>query len=99
MKLSDEGRKRARDLGGNGAVDRGKVEMEQVWTVDKHDVPRGDLEFWATRRGILGESAKPDVGPVNDGWRGTNTLKWITFIAALLFASGLAVQASVWPIG
>ena len=34
--------------------------MEQAWTVDKYDVPRGDLEFWATRRGILEESAKPE---------------------------------------
>jgi hypothetical protein len=25
--------------------------MEQRWTVDRNDVPSGDLEFWALRRG------------------------------------------------
>ena len=25
--------------------------MEQRWTVDRYDVPSGDLEFWAMRRG------------------------------------------------
>ena len=25
--------------------------MEQRWTVDRYDVPSGDLEFWALRRG------------------------------------------------
>lgn len=27
--------------------------MEQSWTVDKYDVPSGDLEFWAWRRGLI----------------------------------------------
>lgn len=27
--------------------------MEQSWTVDRYDVPVGDLEFWAIRRGKL----------------------------------------------
>ena len=25
--------------------------MEQRWTVDRHDEPSGDLEFWALRHG------------------------------------------------
>jgi len=25
--------------------------MEQSWTFDRYDVPSGDLEFWAIRRG------------------------------------------------
>jgi hypothetical protein len=35
--------------------------MEQSWTVDKYDVPSGDLEFWATRRGKM-----PAVANQND---------------------------------
>ncbi len=27
--------------------------MEQSWTVDRYDVPSGDLEFWAIRRGKI----------------------------------------------
>ena len=36
----------------------GIFEMEQSWTVDKYDVPSGDLEFWARRRGLIS-----DAGP------------------------------------
>ena len=31
--------------------------MEQRWTVDTDDVPSGDLEFWATRRGKMPAAA------------------------------------------
>lgn len=31
--------------------------MEQSWTVDRYDVPVGDLEFWAIRRGKLPQAA------------------------------------------
>ncbi len=27
--------------------------MEQSWTFDKYDMPSGDLEFWAIRRGMV----------------------------------------------
>ncbi len=27
--------------------------MEQSWTFDRYDVPSGDLEFWAIRRGTF----------------------------------------------
>ena len=42
--------------------------MEQSWTVDKYDVPSGDLEFWATRRGKMPVAANQndhDFVPVN----------------------------------
>ena len=31
--------------------------MEQRWTVDRNDVPSGDLEFWATRTGKMPSAA------------------------------------------
>lgn len=31
--------------------------MEQRWTVDRYDVPSGDLEFWALRRGKVPSAA------------------------------------------
>jgi hypothetical protein len=31
--------------------------MEQRWTVDRYDVPSGDLEFWALRRGKVAHAA------------------------------------------
>lgn len=31
--------------------------MEQRWTVDRDDVPSGDLEFWAMRRGTFPQPA------------------------------------------
>ena len=31
--------------------------MEQRWTVDRYDVPSGDLEFWALRRGKVSQAA------------------------------------------
>lgn len=34
--------------------------MEQRWMIDSNDVPTGDLEFWAMRRGRL-------MPPPNEG--------------------------------
>ncbi len=31
--------------------------MEQRWTVDRYDMPSGDLEFWAMRRGKVPRAA------------------------------------------
>ena len=31
--------------------------MEQRWTVDRYDVPSGDLEFWATSTGKMPSAA------------------------------------------
>jgi hypothetical protein len=31
--------------------------MEQRWTVDRYDIPSGDLEFWAMRRGKFPSAA------------------------------------------
>jgi len=31
--------------------------MEQRWTVDRDDVPSGDLEFWALRHGKVQHAA------------------------------------------
>ncbi|MEW9805186.1 hypothetical protein [Mesorhizobium marinum] len=33
------------------------IEMEQRWTVDRYDVPSGDLEFWALRLGKIPAAA------------------------------------------
>ncbi len=35
----------------------GRLDVKQSWTVDKYDVPSGDLEFWARRRGMMPETA------------------------------------------
>ena len=34
--------------------------MEQRWTVDRYDVPSGDLEFWAMRRGKVPHAVEPE---------------------------------------
>ena len=62
--------------------------MEQAWTVDKYDIPRGDLEFWATRRGILKQSATRNAESVD--WRGTIPLGGLHSLP--VFLSSLA-----WP--
>jgi hypothetical protein len=35
-------------------------DMEQRWTVDRYDVPSGDLEFWALRRGKVSHANQND---------------------------------------
>jgi len=68
--------------------------MEQAWTVDKYDIPRGDLEFWATRRGILKQSANRNAASVD--WSGTIPLGRAALIAGLSFVTGMALQACLW---
>ena len=70
--------------------------MEQAWTVDKYDIPRGDLEFWATRRGML-EPA--DSALVAESWRGAILMRRLAIVAALSYATGLALQACLTPLG
>ena len=61
--------------------------MEQAWTVDKYDVPRGDLEFWATRRGFLGSAS---LGAAVS-WRTTITRLTLIGCASLATAMALLV--------
>lgn len=44
--------------------------MEQRWTVDRYDVPSGDMEFWALRRGKVPNAANQnDCSYVRPGRR------------------------------
>jgi len=71
--------------------------MEQAWTFDKYDMPRGDLEFWATRRGILDGSANRRARSVAASWR--MTIARITLIGCASLATGLALLACLPPLG
>lgn len=71
--------------------------MEQAWTVDKYDVPRGDLEFWATRRGMLEGPAGRCACSVAASWR--TMIARLTAIAGFSFATGMALQACLTPLG
>ena len=62
--------------------------MEQAWTVDKYDVPRGDLVFWATRRGMLG-SADAGAPSVAVSWR--TTIARLTLIGCASLATAMAL--------
>ncbi len=72
--------------------------MEQSWPVEKFDPPRGDLEFWAQKRGALPEAAnennKPEEPkPPSSG--AATALRRIALIAWLSIVLGFAMQALV----
>jgi hypothetical protein len=62
--------------------------MEQRWTVDRNDVPSGDLEFWALRRG----KAPHAVNQNNHGYVPTRSCVMRTGVAVLIaVAVGVAL--------
>ena len=71
--------------------------MEQAWTFDKYDVPRGDLEFWATRRGILDGPASRRARSVAVGRR--TTIARVTLIGCASLATGVALLACLPGLG
>jgi hypothetical protein len=54
--------------------------MEQRWTVDRYDMPSGDLEFWAMRRGKIPHAVNRD-----DGKRGRMMMR-VSLAAAVAVA-------------
>ncbi len=65
--------------------------MEQRWTVDRYDVPSGDLEFWALRRGKV-----PYAANQNDrGYVPTRARQMLCAPASP--CSSLSRWGSPWP--
>ena len=71
--------------------------MEQAWTFDKYDVPRGDLEFWATRRGILDGPANRRARSVAVGRR--TTIARVTLIVEERPNAVLIPETALMPMG
>ena len=63
--------------------------MKQSWTVDKYDVPSGDLEFWATRRGIMPEAANQNLPGFK---RGPGIVRRVVVVACFAILIGFAVH-------
>jgi len=64
--------------------------MEQRWTVDGYDMPSGDLEFWAIRRGNVAQPASPNMkGAAGD--RGRQLLMRSGFAVLVAVAVGIAL--------
>jgi hypothetical protein len=64
--------------------------MEQRWTVDGYDMPSGDLEFWAIRRGNVAQPASPNMkGAAGD--RGRQFLMRSGFAVLVAVAVGIAL--------
>ncbi len=74
-----------------------EVEVEQAWTMDKYDVPQGDLEFWAMRRGI--EPAGRNGACAAENRWGATLARRLAIVAVLAYAAGLAMQACTAPLG
>ena len=67
----------------------GRLNVKQSWTVDKYDVPSGDLEFWATRRGIMPEAANQNL---RDSKRGPGIVRRVAVAASLAILIGFALH-------
>jgi hypothetical protein len=65
--------------------------MEQRWTVDRYDVPSGDLEFWATRTGKMPEAANQNDCRYVPGCRRRQTMMRISLAVAVAAAVGFAL--------
>jgi len=64
--------------------------MEQRWTVDGYDMPSGDLEFWAIRRGNVPQPANPNKKGAAAG-RGRQLLMRSGFAVLVAVAVGIAL--------
>jgi hypothetical protein len=74
---------------------RERLEMEQSWTVDKYDVPSGDLEFWARRRGAMPVPANQNFAAPEQPSDAKLALKRLAMVAWLAILLGLAMQGLV----
>ncbi|MCX7303261.1 MAG: hypothetical protein NTV73_02825 [Hyphomicrobiales bacterium] len=63
--------------------------MEQRWTVDGYDMPSGDLEFWAIRRGTVAQPANQNMKGAAAG-RGRQFLMRSGFAVLVAVAVGIA---------
>jgi hypothetical protein len=64
--------------------------VEQRWTVDGYDMPSGDLEFWAIRRGNIPQPANQNLKGVAAG-RGKKVLMGSGFAALMAVAVGIVL--------
>ena len=64
--------------------------MEQRWTVDGYDMPSGDLEFWAIRRGNVPQPANQNVKGAAAG-RGRQVLMRSGVAVLFAVAVGMAL--------
>lgn len=72
--------------------------MEQAWTDDRYEVPNGDMEFWAQRRGKVPVAANSNVPPQPAVPLATGAelaLVRIAVIAWLSIVLGFAMQGIV----
>ena len=65
--------------------------MEQRWTVDKYDVPSGDLEFWATRLGKMPAAANQNDCRYVPACRRRQIMMRVGFAVAVAAAVGFAL--------
>lgn len=64
--------------------------MEQRWTVDGYDMPSGDLEFWAIRRGNVPLAANQNAKGATAG-RGRQFLMRSGVAVLFAIAVGIAL--------
>ncbi len=72
--------------------------MEQAWTDDRYEVPNGDLEFWAKRRGKVPVAANSNVPPQPLAPQPTSAeiaLVRMAMVAWLSIVLGFAMQGIV----
>ena len=65
--------------------------MEQRWTVDKYDVPSGDLEFWATRTGKMPAAANQNDCRYVPASRRRQIMMRVSLAVAVAAAVGFAL--------
>lgn len=73
--------------------------MEQKWTDERHDVPEGDLEFWARRRGDYPPAGNPNDRPVPDRRGARPGLRLVAAVTWFAIVLGLAVQVLILATG
>lgn len=66
--------------------------MEQRWTVDRYDVPSGDLEFWALRRGKIPHAANQNDCRHIPACRRRQIMMRVSLAVAVATAVGLALS-------
>ena len=66
--------------------------MEQRWTVDRYDVPSGDLEFWATRTGKMPSAANQNDCRYVPACRRRQIMMRVSLAVAVAAAVGFALS-------
>ena len=70
----------------------GRIGMEQRWTVDRYDVPSGDLEFWAMRRGKFPAAANQNDCRYIPACRRRQMMMRVSMAVAVAAVVGLALS-------